>query len=463
MEDGTLDVGGDILQLIKDHEGEIKSERSRLDLLRDYIRGSHPLPFKPHGVGKQYEILVDRATTNLLPMIRNASLHQLFVDGITTGNTDLNNKVWSIFQANEFDMRQTQVFSSALDNGASYMTVRQGVLKGEQIPVIRGYSARRMFTLYEDPVVDDFPEYAFILDKWAKVVEVWDSSSIYTIGWAKNPDGKPNPQITAVESHGSSVCPVVRFAPMQDLDGRCSGEIEPLLQLQDRVNQVSFDLLIVQHYGAFTIQGASGVSIAKNPDGTDSPIPIRPDKFMLFPDPDSKAWQLPGSPLDGYIAAFDLAVHHLAVASQTPAHYLLGKMTNLSAEALAAAETTLTRKVSAYKKTLGESVEKVGRLAATLAGLEDLPEDAEVVWADRESRSLSQIADALTKYQSLGVPEQAIWAMMPGVTQSQVDDWTKLKSEQDPANMLAKEIANNGSSSSRYTSPSPGGSDPVTA
>jgi len=64
-------------------------------------------------------------------------------------------------------------------------------------------------------------------------------------------------------------------------------------------------------------------------------------------------------------------IRDLAAVSQTPPHHLLGHVANLSAEALAAAEAGLTRKVTERKHAFGESWEQTLRLAAYMMGDEE--------------------------------------------------------------------------------------------
>src|SRR3954468_17101445 len=97
----------EILKLIRDQEPKIQTEQTRLDTLRCYIEGTHPRPYLPTDPSKQYRILTERATTNLLPMVRNASLQQLFVKGIRTSEPEKDSQVWDMLQANQFDLRQT--------------------------------------------------------------------------------------------------------------------------------------------------------------------------------------------------------------------------------------------------------------------------------------------------------------------------------------------------------------------
>lgn len=434
----------EIKALLDEYESRIRAERERLDRIRCYINGDHDRPYRPVNSESdvQYNILARRATTNLLPMIKNASSQQLQVDGISTGDSEQEIAAWAIWQANGFDRRNSQLIDSALTYGSSYA---YAIRDKKKDIVMRGKSARHMYALYDDPVADEFPEYAFIISEAGEIKEVWDDSDIHEITESTHVDDYGNDfrVVTIVDSypHGAVVCPVVRYAPTMDLDGNCFGEIEPVFVVQDRVNQVSFDLLLVQHYGAFKLRGFSGVSAAiDTKTGKPTKLKLTPDTVPMLQDPDAKAWQLDGTDLAGYIAAFELAVHHLAVASQTPAHYMLGDMANLSADAIAAAEITLTRKVLTYKLTLGESVEQLLRLASTIAG-QVFPDDAEVLWTDRESRSLSQVADALNKYLALGVPVEALWAMMPNVTSTMVKEWKKMRLEEDPLQAMVTGFA----------------------
>lgn len=86
-------------------------------------------------------------------------------------------------------------------------------------------------------------------------------------------------------------------------------------------------------------------------------------------------------------------------------------MSNLSAEALAAAEAGLMRKVEGIQHTFGESWEQALRLAGR----------------DTGSRSLAQTADALGKMvEMLGIPARGLWPRIPGVTQQDIEEWQRL-------------------------------------
>jgi hypothetical protein len=135
-----------------------------------------------------------------------------------------------------------------------------------------------------------------------------------------------------------------------------------------------------------------------------------------------------------------MSIRHLAAISQTPPHHLLGQIANLSAEALLAAETALSRKITEFQSLFGEAWERVFRIAAEMEGDTAGNEDyaGEVQWRDMESRSLAQAADALGKLaDQLGIPKRGLWKRVPGVTQTEYEDWEQMAEEDDSVGQLA--------------------------
>src|SRR5690606_2193743 len=93
------------------------------------------------------------------------------------------------------------------------------------------------------------------------------------------------------------------------------------------------------------------------PDGNPMPAPINHNarRFLFAEDPDVQFGSLPAGPITPLIESVDMSIRHLAAISQTPPHHLLGQIANLSAEALLAAETALSRKIAEFQSLFGES------------------------------------------------------------------------------------------------------------
>lgn len=420
----------EIKALLDEHENAMRGERVRLDRIKDYMEGKHKKPYRPSSdhTDVQYNILAERSTINMMPMIRNAPASQLQVSGVSAGQDDADVKAWDLWQSNGFDNRSVQIFTSAITYGYAF---GYAFRNPNGTVVMRGKSARHMYAVYEDPVSDEYPEYAFFINEAGDVTEVWDNTHWHRIVKVEFVDSVGTShtilQIDEMGPHGApNYCPVVQFAPDKDLDGNAIGIIEPAIDAQDRLNQGSFDLLLAQHYTAFRIRGFSGVTQALDKK-TGKPVPLKldPSRVPMLPNADSKAWQLDGTDLSGFIRALEGATHDLMVVSQTPIHFALGNIANLAADALTEAKIPLTSRVKAFKQTLGESVELLLRTTSDISGF-DFPEDAEIVWADLEPRSLSLVADAISKLIAAGVPQEALWAMIPGITKTMIQQWRNM-------------------------------------
>ena len=173
---------------------------------------------------------------------------------------------------------------------------------------------------------------------------------------------------------------------------------------------------------------------------------LKVEDLLVAEDPDTKFGSLPATPLAPFIDAKDGDIRDLAAVTQTPPHHLLGQMANLSAEALAAAEASLNRKIIERKASFGESHESLLRLSARIVGDEEgwLDTSAQIHWRDMESRSLAQAADALGKLaQMLNVPYELLWEQIPGWSQTDVERARHLVEEEDGIQRLVEAMQTN--------------------
>lgn len=398
------------------------AERARLDKIHGYLRGRQPFLWLPTGTPIEVKRLAQMAQVNVLDFVVSASTQALFVDGYRSIDSD-EEPAWAAWQANRLDARQIGVHRAGLSYGASYTVV----LPGEPTVKIRGVSPRKMTVLYG--VDDDWPTIA-LEQRNANLYRLIDAEAVY---WVKSTDGQL--EWLATEEHGLGVCPVIRFRPTEDLDDEVVGDVEPLLDLQDQINVTTFSLLVAQHYGAHRQRYIIGWLA----ESEEEALKATAQRLWTFDDApeDIKLGEFEQTALDGYIESREASLRHLATISQTPVHELLGSMANLSAEALAAARDSHNRKLEERKTMFGEAWEQTLELAA-IAGNLDVDPAAWVRWRDMEARSLAQTADALGKLvQMLGVPAEALWERVPGVTQQEVEQWKALAADGDPLTQMA--------------------------
>lgn len=401
-----------------------------LDKIDSWYRGGNERPVMPRQTTREYQELQERSATPWLRLVVTAVAQALHVEGYRRADALDDSSAWSIWQANGLGGRQMAVHRGALAHGQAFVTV----LPGDRAPVMRGVSARKMHAVYADPAEDEFPMYAMRVDVSGNdyMIRLIDEEQVY---YLSADGGGSKFEFIESRAHDLGVCPVVRFANELDLDGRAMGEVAPFVPLASRIDQDTFDRLVVQRFGAWVVKYVAGMATPEtDEEKRAAQIALKVSDFLMAEDPDTKFGSLPATPLDGYIKARDADIRDLAAVTQTPPHHLLGQMANLSAEALAAAESSLMRKVQERKASFGESWGQALRLAAAVAGDEDgaLDASAEVKWRDAESRSLSQVADALGKLaQQLGVPVQMLWEKIPGWTDQDVERAKALAAEGD--------------------------------
>ncbi|MEV4384028.1 phage portal protein, partial [Streptosporangium sp. NPDC049644] len=382
-----------------------EQEQPRLRKISAYMRGEASSVYVPRGARQEYKWLIKRAKVNILPLVVTVVAQALYVDGYRPAGGDENAKAWEWWQANRMDARQHGLHRGTLKYGISYAVVTPG----KPGPVIATRSPRRMTAFYLDPVDDEWPKYAIDevvrndLDGKVRIVRLYDDTHRYELEEDIKPGGQL--RLKKSEEHGLKVCPVVRYTNGDDLDGEdcIRGEVEPLFEMQDQLNSTTFNLLMAQQYAAFRQRWVTGMAPPLDAQGNPmEPFNASVSRLWVAEDGDTKFGEFSQTDLSGYLKSAEETIRHIATVSQTPPHHLLGQMSNLSAEALAAAESGLQRKIAERKSSFGESHEQTLRLASRAAGdkrgWEDL--SAQVVWRDTEARALASTVDALGKLSS---------------------------------------------------------------
>lgn len=432
----------------------INTDYERLHKIDRYVRGLHAGPYMPRKHSVEYKILAKRSIKNLIPLIIDAIANALAAQGYLRDDGTKKPPEWTMWQDARLDTRQTRVHREALESGHAYVTVLPDP-KDRRKPVVRAYRAIRMWAGYDDPEGDEFPLYALAVDSYPRpyrdVTGVFiDAQAAYDITWTGG-----QAIITARRPHGLGVCPVIRFSPQLDLDGRSMGLVEPVITLQDKINQTSFNGLVAQHWTAHTVRYATGLTpeVQLGPDGkplldaeTGLPIPspaiADPGQMWHLANPDAKIGQLVGTSTKDFLDSIEADLKHMTALSQTPPQYLIGSLINLSAEALAAAESAFMRRVAEIQNAFGESWESVLRLCAKVAGDEAGWNDrrSQLQWSDRGNRSLAQAADAIVKLVQTGIPIQYLLGKVPGLSQQEQEDIKAGLAAQDDVDHMANRL-----------------------
>jgi hypothetical protein len=194
-----------------------------------------------------------------------------------------------------------------------------------------------------------------------------------------------------------------------------ASELRSVTGIQDRINKTIADRLMTQEAAAFPAKWATGLEIPVDENGQEiEPFDVAVNKILVAEDPGAKFGQ--------FAAAEEEDVRDMAAITSTPPHYLLGALTNLSADALKAAEAGLIHKIYQRRRFLEEGLERTMRLAGFASS------QARIVWKSPEWRTEGELVDALVKMGSLGVPREVLWERW-GATPQEIERWRRLNED----------------------------------
>jgi hypothetical protein len=396
-----------------------QAERQKLDEIDAWYRWNPEKIRVPNHADQEEKYLADLAETPWLSLVVTTVAQQLVGELVrSTGGSDVK-AVWQPWLRNRMPSRQRAIHRAALAYGYAYTTV----MPGDTGAVIRGYSPRDMYAVYADPVEDEYPMY-YLRVRGSHYVVV-DEEAVYTLGMERG-------ELTFIDYslHNAGVCPAIRYSNQIDLEGRTPGEVEPFIPIAKRINKTTFDRLLVQHHSSWKVRTATGLEDPKDDVENERRKLILRQNDILTGGEGVQFGTLDETSPEGLIKAGETDIETLAAVSQTPAHALTGKMINLSADAITEARAMLDLKAGERKVGFGDSHVQTLRLASYIEGRLADAEDFTLVmdWADLESRSMSQAADALGKMATmLGIPPEKLWDRVPGITPDIAAAWLEYK------------------------------------
>jgi hypothetical protein len=409
-------------------------EKLRLDKLSGWMDGRQPYSVRVGPRDLEKRSLLDLSRSPWLGLAVSTFAQAMYVDGYRSPDTRDNSSAWEIWNANNFAAHQISVHRAAIGYGYSFVRVLPGVdYTGRQMPVLRGVSPKRIFAMYDDPVGDDFPTWAL---EWMPDNKTWRWYDDYCYHEFENPNLDGKFTFLRTVEHGIGVCPIVRYVNQMDLDGRCIGDVEPVVAVAARIDKTDYDRLLVQHYNSWKVRTATGLEQAEDDaNRADDKRKLAQEDMLVSSDPNVTFGSLPETNMTPFIQAHESDVEALSAMLQLPSHLFTGKVVNVSAEALAASRAQTTQKLLEKQTSMGVSHARMLRLASAIAGDSSAAQDfnARISWQDVEVRSLAQAADAYGKIaQQLGVPKEFLWRFIPGFDATDIQEMRNMVLDDDP-------------------------------
>ncbi|MER5862196.1 phage portal protein [Kitasatospora sp. NPDC002040] len=240
--------------------------------------------------------------------------------------------------------------------------------------------------------------------------------------------------------------PLVELPNRSRLYGSPRSEIQNVVPLQDAVNTLWAHLMTASDGLALPARAVLGMDrpVREILDETgevigEEDLPLdkfRSDRLLWLEKEGAAIAEFSAADLANYTNVIDIAVQHIAAQTRTPATYLTGQLINVSADALAASEAGLVAKVTERQRHFGAALREVMRLEAVANGETGRAESlalGSVIWRDPQFRSDSQYSDALVKLKAIGVPDEALWERIPGVTPDEIKRWQRMRADQAAA------------------------------
>lgn len=385
-------------------------------------------PILPGKAPTEVQKIAEMAYTPTAKSLVDQFSQQCRVEGLRLEDEANNSPAWELFNRNRMGGKQVPLWKAQFLHGQAFGIALpgEGRLDGAKTASLDMKSARRMTAFYRDDF-DEYPEIAIDVDVLQNsdgtrenLVLLYDDERVHRMSC---PEGEPD-RLAYIDSisHGMGVTPIQRFG-LLTLDGEAHGEVAPYLTLLRRLDQDSADRLVLQRFLSWMVRYGTGIKKPSNPeDQAEAEYWMEHGDLLINESPDAKFGVLQGQPMDGHITARRSDMQDLAGVSQVPAYRMLGLSDNIGAEAIAAADQSLKRKMDEYKSVLGEQMESFMRLGGTAAGNTDIAQDftSRVQWAVTETIDIQSLSQAINQLNSedRGVPFEMLWRWIPGWSQS---------------------------------------------
>ncbi|WJD99763.1 phage portal protein [Streptomyces antimycoticus] len=486
------------LELVQLLESELIRRRPEIDRNNAYYRGDQPLKFASEDFAKFHGDRYREFADNWVPVVGDSPVERLTVTGFQASGAERADKdLWEVWQVNGLDGDSQLGFLGAVNSARSFVLV-WGDPDDEATPVVTfedatqcivaydpGSRVRRraglkrwqdgsrdLATLYLPGEVWKFERPQMRQDKSTQMASVDDAMRLWLPpgeedrrrAWTPREVGdEPNPQPNPM-----NVVPLVELPNKPMLIDDPISDVTGVVAMQDAINLIWAQLFTASDYASFpqrVVLGAERPMIPKLNEAGEiigkQPVDLAKfavDRVAWITGKDAKIAEWQAANLSAYTGIIEVAVGHIAAQTRTPAHYLIGKMANLSGDALIAAETGLVKRVDEKKLWFGQALREVARLIFLARG-EDAKAKAmragSVLWKDSESRSYAQLADALQKLKDIGFPFEWL-ALKYGLTPTEVANVVQMREremEMDPVGAATRMLA-------QRPGPGEGGADP---
>lgn len=463
---------------------ELVTRNTDTDRYERYLEGEAKLTFATPEWKQQNEERFANLSDNWCDPVISAEMERLIFNGVEIrghsyedreANRPAEQRLWDYWLENDVEARSAQGFETALAAKYTYVIVwDDGNNEGNPLAT---WEHPGNVIVQRDPANPN--NYLRALKSWQDDDRIY--ATLYEKDWLYKYE-KPRHESGLVLPNGSQfnrewvprgmegvepvvvpnplgVIPVVEIPNRPNLRGEGKSELAKVIPLQDAINVLWAYTMHAADYAAMparvllntnppmrTILDKDGNPIGQKPVTMDELNLARMAVFNAGDGSNATIDQWDPSQLSPFTDVIEIAVAHIAAQTRTPPHYLVSRngMSNLSGEALVAAETGLVKKCEAFMLHAGPALRRANVLMAMVAGDRRLIEAAKrsmPTWENPAMRSDAQVADAQVKRKQVGYSMRSILAM-GGMSPAQIDEeLDQQEVEQRRAIQVAREFS----------------------
>jgi hypothetical protein len=476
-------------------ERALQMNQMRYEVLEAYYHGRHPsAAFSSVAFMQWFGRQLSGFSDNWMRLIISATNNRLRVQGFRVGSTgdtsDVDKLAWRVWKSNKLTAGSRIAHRDAMKFGTSFTLVDPVATRPDGMPVVTVESPMQMIA---SRAANDRWCVLDAIKKWVgddgflrlnyytpQQVLKYRAASKPTTYFPNQPDRVFQPASWMLVDEVENPLGFVPIVPVENEPDILLGglsDLEDMIPLNDGLNKTIRDMLVASEFQAFQQRYVTGVEVPKDPV-TGNPITEEQaqlkasrQRVWMFPGANVKVGQLEQIDLTPYINAIDMFIHHLSMVTQTPAYMLVGKMANLSADAIRAAELGFVGKLHGKQIDYGVSHETATSYALQALSVDKVDEDlaeaaeaaeeaaqdgVETLWTSAAAHSGSILSNELTQMVALGMPQQVSWEKY-GASPEEIELWLRLN-EANP--QLAEHLAAAAAASGLpggSTSPIPGG------
>lgn len=446
----------------------IAARSDEITKLESYYEGRQPLAYASDEWKKFHQSRYNGFSDNWCGVVANAPAERLHVDGFkldtsSPGATSPEEQLWRDWLDNEMDLQSSQGFLGSIVNKRSHVLVwgdedGEPVITWEHpafVEVEYDYENPRLYTAALKVWRDEDNEYAtlFTADQvWkfsrpSKTVEdsrSWPEQKRQAMlagTWSLRERGdKPNPQPNPLGE-----VPITEFPNRPTLRGVPLSDIEGTMSMQNAINLLWAYLFTAADHASFPARVVMGQEPPKMPlldamgnvvgEKTVKIDDLANGRMLWLTGQTTKVDQWDAASLDVFSTVIEEAVGHIAAQTRTPPHYLVANkgLSNLSGDALVAAETGLAKKVQEQQMFFTPAIRRVFRQIALVRGNQALADQAKrgvVLWKNAETRSENQLADSLIKKKQIGYPFEQL-LIEDGKSPTEISEILKMRDREE--------------------------------